>query len=253
MRYYTQMVEKAEILKIYKNLGETPLEALQRFRSEYPEYQTTKMTYLGRLDPMAEGLLIVLAGDTRDRSKYLLLDKTYEFEVLWSVGSDSYDVLGKVTAGVYPHRLENKMVSLIKRILAKTSQTYPLFSSKSFGGDFLRARMEGIEGYDLPEKKIRIFSLEHVHTRAIFGREILEEVTRRIALVNGDFRQKESLASWRNLLGPRPNEAYLISKFKIDVSSGTYVRALANEMGEVLGSKALAWSIKRTRVGKYAL
>ncbi len=247
------MAEKAEIVNLYKNLGETPLECLLRYKAEHPEYQDVKMTYLGRLDPMAEGLLLVLAGNTRDRQQYLDLDKTYEFEVLWGFKSDTYDILGLVEEGKFPNKLENKMLSLLKKIRVKTSQTYPLFSSKSFGGDFLKARDQQIEGYDLPERRIKIFSLDHIHTRVITGREILEEVTRRLSLVRGDFRQKEIMSAWNNLLMPLVNETYLISKFTIDVSSGTYVRGLANEMGEILNSGALAWSIKRTRVGEYKL
>lgn len=76
------MAGKSEILSLYKELGETPLECLQRFKAEHPEYMEAKMTYLGRLDPMAEGLLLVLVGNTKDKEKYLSLDKTYEFEVL---------------------------------------------------------------------------------------------------------------------------------------------------------------------------
>ncbi len=242
-----------EILNLYKNLGETPLECLLRYKAEHPEYAGEKMTYLGRLDPMAEGLLLVLSGNTRDRGQYLSYDKSYDFEVLWGFKSDTHDILGIVELGQYPHKLENKMQSLLKKIRQMTTQKFPLFSSKSFGGDFLRARNQNIEGYDLPEKKIRIFSLDHIHTRVITGREILEEVTRRIGLVKGDFRQKEALSSWRNLLGVHLNETYLISKFTIDVSSGTYIRALADEMGGILNCGALAWSIKRTRVGKYSL
>lgn len=253
MRYYTQVTVKTEILSLYKNLGETPLECLLRYRAEHPEYQDMKMTYLGRLDPMAEGLLLVLAGNTTDRQKYLDLDKTYEFEVLWGFKSDTFDILGIVESDSFPHKLEHKMSSLLKKIQSKTTQTYPMFSSKSFGGDFLKARDQRIEGYDLPEKRIKIFSLEHIHTRVIFGREILEEVTRRVSLVEGDFRQKEILSTWNNLLMPLPNESYLISSFKIDVSSGTYVRGLANEMGEILNSGALAWSIRRTRVGGFKI
>src|SRR5690606_34034568 len=100
------MQDMQEILKLYKNLGETPLECIERFRAEHPEYAETKMTYLGRLDPMAEGLLLVLAGNTKDREKYLALDKTYEFEVLWSFETDTYDTLGLVSEeGARPQKL----------------------------------------------------------------------------------------------------------------------------------------------------
>jgi tRNA pseudouridine(55) synthase len=242
---------KAEILKLFKFLGETPLECLMRFKAENPDYKEVKMTYLGRLDPMAEGLLLVLAGDTKAKKEYLELDKTYEFEVLWGVRSDSHDILGMVEPGEFPNQLEKRMGPLLKKIREKTSQKYPLFSSKSFGGDFLKARDQKVDGYDLPEKNIKIFSLEHIHTRTMAGWEILEEVTTRLALVKGDFRQKEALSSWRNALGPRMNEFCLISKFRADVSSGTYIRGLAEEMGKIFGSGALAWNIKRTRVGNY--
>ncbi|MFZ2484976.1 MAG: hypothetical protein WAW81_03500, partial [Minisyncoccia bacterium] len=142
------MAEKAEILKLYKNLGETPLECLHRFKTDHPEYKETKMTYLGRLDPMAEGLLLVLVwpakprrsgpGNTRphaakaprgeEKNKYLFLDKTYEFEVLWGFGSDTYDILGKITVGETPQKLENKMASVLKNISMKKTQAYPAYS-----------------------------------------------------------------------------------------------------------------------------
>lgn len=243
-----------EILKLYKNLGETPLECLERFRAEHPEYAETKMTYLGRLDPMAEGLVLVLAGDTREREKYLGLDKTYEFEVLWGFSSDTHDILGLVSGeGQTPHKLEEKIPRFIKQLLKKKTQAYPLFSSKMFGKDFLRAREAKVEMLDLPEKGIKIFSLEHLHTRSITGREIFRNVSERIALVSGDFRQPQVLDSWQDKLITRPNEFFLISKFQADVSSGTYIRGLADELGELSGTGALAWSIKRTRVGEYRL
>src|SRR3982750_279229 len=107
-----------EIIKLYKRLGETPLECIERFRLEKPEYATTNMTYLGRLDPMAEGLLLVLAGNTRDKKKYLEWDKTYEFEVLWGFASDTYDILGLVTEiGEMPLKnFDTKMPGLLKKI-----------------------------------------------------------------------------------------------------------------------------------------
>ena len=52
-----------QVLNIYKKAGETPLEAINRFRAANPEYRNVKITYAGRLDPLAEGVLILLAGD----------------------------------------------------------------------------------------------------------------------------------------------------------------------------------------------
>ena len=249
------MAEKAEILVLYKNLGETPLECLHRYKAEHPEYVEAKMTYLGRLDPMAEGLLLVLAGNTRDKEKYLSLDKTYEFEVLWGFRSDTYDVLGIVEEGKFPKNLEKKMESLLAKIGAKTVQGYPAYSSRTVSGKslFMWARENKIEEVDIPTKQIRIFSIEHIHTRQASGKEILDTALQNISKVEGDFRQGKIRASWQNALIARPREDFLISKFRADVSSGTYIRGLANEMGKLLDCGTLAWSIKRTRVGEYKI
>ncbi|MDO8565123.1 MAG: hypothetical protein Q7R67_00650 [bacterium] len=250
------MTEKAEILKLYKNLGETPLECLKRFKEAKPEYKETKMTYLGRLDPMAEGLLPVLAGNTRDKEVYLAQDKTYKFEVLWDFGSDTYDILGLVSVSPNPiQKLEEKMKRLVDGTSKKKSQSYPPYSSRTVNGKslFMWARENKIDEIDIPERQIKIFSLEHVHTRYVTGREILDQVLWKVGLVKGDFRQKEIIKSWQKVLKDKEGEKFLISKFEADVSSGTYIRGLAHEMGKILKTSALAWSIKRTRVGEYKI
>lgn len=247
----------AEILQLYKNLGETPLECIERFRIERPEYEKVNMTYLGRLDPMAEGLLLVLAGNTRDKKKYLEWDKAYEFEVLWGFETDTYDTLGLVTAtGAMPLKLDFKIGKLTENVMKKKAQEYPPFSSKMFRGNFLNARAETSE-LDVPTRQIRIFSLEHTNTRLVKAEDLLAEIERKIALVHGNFRQKEIIEKWKRAFELQ-HEMYqahdfLISGFKADVSSGTYIRSLAKEMGEMLETSACAFSIKRTRVGEYSL
>ena len=83
------------ILNIYKKTGETPLETINRLRADKPEYQNAKITYAGRLDPLAKGALILLAGDAvYEKEKYLKLDKEYEAEILFGFETDTYDILG---------------------------------------------------------------------------------------------------------------------------------------------------------------
>jgi len=86
------------ILLLNKKEGETPLEALNALRHKRgKKYQDIKMTYAGRLDPMASGVLLVLLGEeTKNKEKYIALDKEYEFEVLFCVATDTYYILGKV-------------------------------------------------------------------------------------------------------------------------------------------------------------
>ncbi|MBX4195551.1 hypothetical protein KW796_01155 [Candidatus Parcubacteria bacterium] len=244
----------SEILKLYKRLGETPLECIERFKAGRPEYENTPMTYLGRLDPMAEGLLFVLAGDTRNKDEYLEWDKAYEFEVLWGFETDTYDTLGLITAtGRMPLDLEKKMPKMLKVIANKKTQVYPAYSSRTVGGKPLHAwaREGKIDEVDIPTRQIKIFNIEHIRTRMLKQSEILEEILKNIDLVKGDFRQEEIASLWKRML--KPGELALISKFKADVSSGTYIRSLAHEMGKLLDTHALAYSIKRTRVGEHKL
>ena len=84
-----------DILNLYKERGETPLECIERFRRANPEYKNVPMSYAGRLDPMAEGVLIILAGEAnKKKSDFLSLDKEYTFDVLFGFSTDTYDVLG---------------------------------------------------------------------------------------------------------------------------------------------------------------
>ena len=79
-----------KVIVLNKKEGETPLESLENFRAKNKKYQDVKMTYAGRLDPMASGVLLVLAGDeTKNKEKYLNLDKEYEFEILFGFATDT--------------------------------------------------------------------------------------------------------------------------------------------------------------------
>jgi len=257
------MNEGEEVLTLYKNLGETPLECIERFRVEKPEYKDKKMTYLGRLDPMAEGLLLVLAGNTRGKDIYLASDKAYEFDVLWGFNTDTYDILGEVTGGIgeMPNKIEERMPRLLENIRSKKVQEYPPYSSRTVEGKplFEWAREKRIEEIEIPTRGIKVFSIQHEDTRLIQKAELLEEILKRIKLVNGDFRQKEIIEKWQETLSPIGNsygvkeEQFFISTFKASVSSGTYIRGIAHEMGEFFETGAICFWIKRTRVGEYSL
>ncbi len=226
-----------KVLKLYKNLGETPLACLERFRASNPEYANEKMTYAGRLDPMAEGLLIALVGEEcKKKDEYLGLDKEYIFEVLLGIQSDTYDILG-IPQENYSNVRTNVGIDL-EKFLGKRIQEYPAYSSRTF-----QLARDGID-FEPPTKEIEIFSIEMLEEREIEKEILRKEILERIDLVKGDFRQDEIRESWKNILENAP-EKFQIAKFKINCSSGTYVRSITNELG------GLAYSIHRTRVGEY--
>lgn len=88
----------ASMYLLYKNTGETCLEALGRLKSHLGGgFEASSFTYAGRLDPLARGLLIVLKDEEIvKKTTYLDLKKTYEFEVVFGVCTDSFDQLGVI-------------------------------------------------------------------------------------------------------------------------------------------------------------
>ena len=89
---------------LQKKRGETPLEILEQVEitnlGEHPELQNAPLAYAGRLDPMAEGKLLVLIGDEcKKQSSHTKLDKEYEVEIVLDLKTDTGDVLGLAEYG----------------------------------------------------------------------------------------------------------------------------------------------------------
>lgn len=230
---------------INKKVGETPLEALENLRTGKGIADGIPMTYAGRLDPLAEGLLIILVGEEcKDKERYLGLDKVYETEIILGLQTDTYDIMGLPKRARMLENLDQKLVSYV----GKQNQTYPPFSSKTVNGRPLHeyAKEDSIDSVELPSRKIEIFSLEKISEREIESGELLREIKTRVALVNGDFRQEKILYKWNELLVDK-KEKFKIVSLHAHVSSGTYIRGLANSIGGV------ALSIKRTSIGDFRL
>ncbi len=255
-----------------KKEGETPLQSLEKFRNKNPEYKNVSMTYAGRLDPMASGLLLILAGEeVKKKEKYLALPKEYEFEVLFGFATDTYDILGKVLSCVRQDLTQDKVAikkqieENLKFFTGKFIQKYPPYSSKPVNGKpmFVHARA-GTE-VEIPEREVSVSKLEFLKIRKINKEKLLENIEKRINKVDGpacpheglgagsDFRQKEIIKIWQKELtrNKKSIEKFLVVKFKIKCGSGTYVRGIANSLGEKVGIPALAFSIKRTKIGKW--
>jgi tRNA pseudouridine(55) synthase len=282
----------SQVLNLYKEKGETPLERLKRFKAKNPEYLKVKMTYAGRLDPMAEGVLLVLSGD-EIKNKQVFLDnkKEYEAEILFGFATDSFDVLGKVTEAFnkdsvtpvhhreYFHFLiaslkkiwskrgiqdvltdldlslrEDKINNQLNNFVGKFSQKYPIYSSKTLKGKALfdYAKSTGLSEEDIPNKEVEIFSIKQIGFDVISKEDLRRQIVKSVSLVNGDFRQEEILAIWEENFKKSNINNFSILKIKVDCSSGTYIRALAKDIGQKLFSiPSLALSIKRISVGKY--
>ena len=260
-----------KVIILNKKEGETPLQSLESFRIRNKEYKDIPMTYAGRLDPMASGVLVILTGEEcKNKEKYLKLDKEYEFEVLFGFSTDTYDILGKVTPCVRQDltqltqkELEKSIKNNLKYFKGKFTQGYPVYSSKTVAGKQLFEYARAGEDVEIPNREVSVKSLKFLKIKKITSKKLLESIEKRIgkvkgparnaksiAFAGGDFRQKEILKIWQKNLKNKKDNFYVAS-FHIKCGSGTYVRSISNDLGEKVGIGALALTIVRTKVGKW--
>jgi tRNA pseudouridine55 synthase len=251
------MMEK--IINIYKPLGLTPVQLIQKLREDRKEYQGTKIGFAGRLDPLAHGvMLLMIDEETKKRDRYLNLPKTYEFEVLFGMSTDTYDALGilqNLNLFPKPNNLKEQIKKFIHSKLGKQIQPYPPYSSIEVGGIPLYqwARENKLSEIKIPEKEIEIYNFEFLDVLEIPADEIHNRIIENINTVEGDFRQEEIVKKWNVFFDLNKNKQFTVAKFRINCSSGTYIRSLASELGKAIGTGAIALDIFRTKVGNYMI
>jgi tRNA pseudouridine(55) synthase len=233
-----------------KNLGETPLECLNRFKTENPEYAGLTATYAGRLDPAAEGEILFLFGDLlHKKDEYLSHSKIYTATFVLGVSTDTGDLLGLPlkSSAIVPTIDEEKIKKLVSEIKNLKQQTYPAYSSKPVDGKplFVHAR----EGNDVerPIRDVEIFSVKTKEVTQIKREEILERIGKVCSLVMGDFRQADIVAGWYVIADSLGAELPAIT-LTLHVSSGTYIRGLTDQIEKICGSPAVLCSLIRTKI-----
>lgn len=251
---------------VEKAVGETPLDALKRFRQENKLPETIKTAYAGRLDPMASGKLLLLIGDTCKRQQqFHKLDKEYEFSILFGLTTDTHDVLGRITKISVPNNIKEDLQKAIRSIQSEThlELPYPIFSSKTVGGIPLHtwALRDKLAEIAIPVQTSTIHKIKLNEVYSITGKEIyrhattminsLPTVTETSKAEGADFRRKDVLTDWQSFYDRHHSDSFVEAKLTATVSSGTYIRSLAHYLGQQCQTGAIASSIHRTKIGKY--
>lgn len=246
-----------KVVSIYKPITFTPLQAIDQFRKENSQYKNAKLGYAGRLDPMAEGLLLVLVDEeNKKRKEYERLPKEYEFQILFGFSTDTYDVMGMVMQAqdIKDQMLDlNEVQKAANTFVRKFKQPYPPYSSARVKGKplYYWAREDKLREIIIPEKEVEIFAFEVSKVSSVTGKDLSEEIKGRIKKVKGEFRQQKIVTNWEKILNKHKNKDYFYITCKVRCSSGTYMRSLAFEIGKLLNIPTLALSIKRTKIGEF--
>jgi len=182
-----------------------------------------KVGHGGTLDPFAEGLLILGIGEyTKALSKFLKESiKTYIAEITLGARSTTYDIEGEITQtdADLTQINEEKIKEVIDSFIGEIEQVPPPFSAVKIKGKpaYLLAR-KGKKVY-LKPRKVKIYEIKIL-----------------------DYNWPAS-----------PSQGGPVLKIEVTCSSGTYIRSLANDIGEKLKVGGYLSELKRTKINEFTL
>lgn len=198
------------VLVVDKPAGLTSHDVVNRVRRILRE---RSVGHLGTLDPLATGVLPLVAGRmTRLAQFYTASEKIYEGVIRFGFATDTYDAEGEPLAEPQTVKVTlEQLQELAVRFRGRIRQMPPPFSAK---------KIHGVPAYKLARKH------------------------REVELQSVEVEIKEfELLDWN---GEQ-------AQFRARVASGTYMRSVAHDMGQMLGCGAHLASLRRTALGEFAL
>lgn len=215
------------------------------------EKLNTKCSHTGTLDPMAEGVIVILVGEKRRKKyEYAKWLKEYEFEMVFGIGTDTLDGLGIPYFGKNLHD-EQILSQITNEFIGEYNQKYPRFSAKKILGKPLHwfARNNKLNEITIPIKEGEIKELELLNVEDISYEKVKSNVIERIKMISGDLRQDEIVSAWES---KSSTVVFKIAKFRVVMTKGLYVRGLVRDIAKKLDLDAFTYSIKRTMNGSYS-
>ena len=219
-----------------------------------------KVGHAGTLDPLATGVLLVCIGKATKLAEELQKhDKEYLAGISFGATTPSYD-LEKPVDRTYPHEMVTKeaIEKVLPSFLGEQEQIAPLFSAKS---------VDGVRAYEIARKMYKAAqrgecTLQQSKESLDSGAEdILSKQVIRITAIRLEGFAPEGIpprelteTEKRNLrINVTDNSALHLphADIRVACSKGTYIRALARDLGEALGTGAHLDSLERTVSGDF--
>lgn len=205
---------EGEVIGINKPYGISSFKALARVRyliSQKLGVKRLKTGHAGTLDPLATGVLILCTGKATKRIEELQ-NHTKEYVATLKLGATtpSFDMEHPIDA-TYPtaHITTETIEQVLKNFIGEIKQIPPAYSACKVDGKRAYKMMRKGEEVNLKEKTLRIDEIEVIS----FDKDQMQLTLR------------------------------------IVCSKGTYIRALARDIGVALNSGAYLVELCRTRVG----
>lgn len=207
-----------------------------------------KVGHAGTLDPLATGVMIVCTGRATKRIDELQAHtKEYVATLRLGATTPSFDLEHEIDA-YYPteHITRELVEAILKQFVGRIEQVPPSYSA---------VKVEGKRAYDLARKdkdlelKPKVLVVEEIELLEASLEAVTEqphENNAETVLPRSGMRNKAFLTS---PAAPTDTASYPSITIRVVCSKGTYIRALARDIGEALGSGAHLTALRRTRVG----
>jgi tRNA pseudouridine55 synthase len=178
---------------------------------------TKRVGHGGTLDPFAGGVLPLFLGRATRMVEYHLGDrKGYRATVCFGASSTTDDLEGELTPSAGPAPTRDAVIAALHAFLGPISQRPPAYSAIKVAGRRAYAMARAGESVELAPREVTIERLE--------------------------------LADWDDRDPDRP-----IAVVDVECSAGTYIRALARDLGESLVGAAYLGALTRTASGPFAV
>lgn len=210
--------QKGEIIAVNKPYGMSSFGALARVRyliSRRMGVKRVKTGHAGTLDPLATGVLILCTGRATKRIEELQAhSKEYTATLQLGATTPSYDMEHPVDAK-FPtsHITRESIENVLARFVGDIEQVPPSYSACKINGNRAYELKRKGKDVELTPKNIHIDSIELTD---------FDEETMRMGI-------------------------------RVNCGKGTYIRALARDIGRALGSGAYLTTLCRTRVGEFTI
>ncbi|MGC4122355.1 MAG: tRNA pseudouridine(55) synthase TruB [Myxococcales bacterium] len=203
---------------VHKPVGATSFQLVQSFMADEAADAKAEgrkplpMCHGGTLDPFAEGLLLMLVGQTtRLMDLFHAAPKVYEAELAWGLETDNGDLAGvEILRGDASRLTPEALDAALPQFLGWRDQVPPATSAKKIGGEPAYKKAHRGEEVVLPPSKVFLHS-----------------------------------ARWLSHTLPSS------SRVELTCRGGFYVRALARDLGRTLGCGAHVHSLRRSAIGPW--
>lgn len=169
--------------------------------------------HTGTLDPFAEGVLPICIGKATRLIEYLDDDKAYIGTVQLGKSTSTYDTEGEIVKTSDKKISKEEIEIALQQFRGKIQQLPPIYSAIKVNGKKLYEYARKGEDVEIKPRDVEIFKLE---------------------IVNFD-------------------EENQTVDLHIECSKGTYIRSIANDLGNVLGCYGHLIKLVRTKAGKFEL